>query len=258
MKTKNGSIGTLERGLILMEHLAQGAPEKSISELSRETSFNQSTTYRILSVLRSQGFVRQNKTNSKYMLTLKLFELGSKVDRHLNLREEALPILEELATNSEESSYLIIRDRDEAFCLERIDRNPHIRLLALEVGGRMPLHLGAGPKAILANLPEEEVAKIIQHKGLVAWTANSSTNPILLKEELQQIREQGYAHSHNDATEGVAAIGSPVKNERGGTIAAVSVAGLASNFNEENLPRLIQMVKSAASALSRKLRTDSF
>jgi DNA-binding IclR family transcriptional regulator len=114
--------------------------------------------------------------------------------------------------------------------------------------------MGGGPKAIMAYLPETEVDRIIHVKGLEAWTANTITNPIQLKSDLNKIKEVGYALSLQDVTVGVCAIGCPVRKIDGDVVAAISIAGMTSNYTEENLPPLIDMVRSAAQSLSDRIQ----
>jgi len=95
--------------------------------------------------------------------------------------------------------------------------------------------------------------RIIDAEGLEAWTAYTTTNPIQLKQELKKIREQGYALSQNDVTEGVSAVGCPVFNFRNEVVAAISVAGMTTGFKEERLPAIINMLKTETSCLSQLL-----
>ena len=252
--SKSYKVHSLERGLDLIELMSHFSREMSLSELSREAGFNPSTTHRILDALKSRGYVRQNQSTSGYSLTYKLFEIASKAGWEKMLRDESSEIVAKLAEETRESAYFIIKDGLDALCLERIDRNPHIRILSLEKGGRMPLHMGGGPKAILAYLPESVIDRIIKFKGLEAWTPNTITNPLMLKKDLKEIREQGYALSLQDVTMGVNAIGCPVKNKEGKVIAALSVAGPASNLTQERIPDFIKLVKSSAQDLEERMR----
>jgi DNA-binding IclR family transcriptional regulator len=117
----------------------------------------------------------------------------------------------------------------------------------------MPLHIGAGPKVILAHLPDEEIDRIIKVRGLPAWTLNSITNASLLKKVVAEVREKGYALSFEDATEGIAAIGCPVRNWTGEVIAAISISGFSRHFNKNQIKKLIRIVVDAARELSSKL-----
>ena len=87
-------------------------------------------------------------------MTFKFFEIGNVIVRRLNFRQEAVPVLTDLAEKTGESAHLIILDHDEALCIERIEGHHHIRVLFLQTGSRMPLHVGAGPRVLLAHLPE--------------------------------------------------------------------------------------------------------
>ena len=250
---KRYKVHSLERGLDLIELLAEGPPQKSLTDLSQQAGFNLTTAHRILDALKSRGYVEQNRVTSEYKLSLKLFEIGNKVVRHVNLREEALPILKDLANATGETAYLIILDGDDALCLERTDGHHYVKVLFLQVGGRMPLHIGAGPRVILANLPEEELDRIIEEKGLSQWTSRSITDPRVLRKDLERIRKQGYALSLEDVTEGAAALGCPVRDWRGEVIAAISISGVSNHFAKDKIPHIVATVKEAANELSQKL-----
>lgn len=243
-------VRLLERCLDVVEGLARGDQKHSLREISRMVALSASTTHRILQGLKSRGYVKQDPKTLKYELSLKFFEIGNVIVRSLDLREEAAPFLSELANKTGMSSQLLIIDQDEALCIERIDGGHYIRVLFLQLGGRMPLHVGASPRVLLAGLPEKEVDRIIRSKGLPAWTKKSITDPIVLKENLKEIREQGYALSFEDATEHVAAIGCPVKNGKGEVIAAISIAGIRPQFTGDKLPHLIREVRNAADRIS--------
>jgi DNA-binding IclR family transcriptional regulator len=252
-KAKNGKtyqVHSLERGLDLIEILADDSNAMTLSELSKKAGFTPSTSHRILNALKSRGYVQQSQENLTYRLTHKIFELASKIGLDNYLRETALPIIRRLAQESRDTAFLIVRDGDEAFCLERIDGNPSIRLATLEKGGRMPLHMGGGPRALLAYFDDGDLEHLIQHKGLVARTSRSITNPIVLREDLKQVRDQGYALSMEDVDNGVAALGCPVWGSDGKVIAAISIAGLASMYNGDTLNSKIDLVTNKARELS--------
>lgn len=251
--SKKYRVHSLERGLDLIELLAEGPPEKSLTDLSQQAGFNLTTAHRILDALKCRGYVQQNPATSGYKLSLKLFELGNRVVRHVNLRQEAVPIIKSLADTTGETAYLIILDGDEALCLERIDGHHFVKVLFLQVGGRMPLHIGAGPRVLFAHLPQDEVNRIVKTKGLSQWAPKSITDLKKLNEDLKRIREQGYALSFEDVTEDAAALGCPVRNWKGEVVAAISISGISNHFEKDKVPHIVKTVKEAADALSHKL-----
>ena len=227
-----------------------------MSEISQQAGFHLTTAHRILNALKYRGYVQQNPDNSKYALTLKLFELGNKVIRSVDLRKETLPVLRELVNRTGETAYLLVLDGAEAICLERIDGDQFVKFLILKVGGRLPLHMGGGPKVLFAYQSEESIERIIKTKGLPAWTGETIIDPTILEEKLKEIRQQGYAVGFGDISEEGASIGCPVQNHKGEVVAAISISGLSDHFRGNNLPSLIEAVRDAATELSHRLGTS--
>ena len=251
-------VHSLERGLELLELLALGAKEKTLTELCRESGFTTGTAHRILDALEHRGYLMRNPSTLRYRPSFKLAELARASSWQKDLQDVSMPILDEIAYHLKETTYLIIIDNDEAYCLDRTDGNTSVRILTLEIGARMALHLGAAPRVLMAYLPTNEIDRIIREKGLESATPYTITNPLMLKQELRTIREQGYSVSFHDVTEGVAAVGSPVRNWQGKVIAAVSIAGLASsnNFKKESIPLLVETIKNASDKISEILSSN--
>jgi DNA-binding IclR family transcriptional regulator len=244
---------TLDRGLDLLEILARQSSEKSLTELSELAGFNLATTHRIINVLKSRGYVRKSLSGSKYRLGLNLFELGQKAIKDFSLREEAKPILNELAVKTNETVYLLVIDHGKPLCLRKVESPNYIKVLLIEEGERMDFHVGAAPRVLLAYLPDDHIDKIIKENGLRPWTDKSIIDPQVLKKTLVEIREQGYVLSMEDVTKDAAALGVPVRNRSGEVVAAISVSGLAIHFKGDNLKKIIDAVKGAANELSEKI-----
>ncbi len=141
----------------------------------------------------------------------------------------ALAVMAQLASTYDQTVYLTVSHRHEAICLERIDSGAAIRVMTLEVGGSQPLHLGAGPRALLAYR-EKELFGAVLEAGLKAETANSIIDVEALRENLERIRRDGYALSLEDMTIGVGAVGAPVFDRSGAAIASISAAGLIARY----------------------------
>jgi DNA-binding IclR family transcriptional regulator len=171
----------------------------------------------------------------------------------MHLRRQALPYLVELAEETGETAFLMIRDHNEALCIERVEGTYPVRVLAMNVGGRLPLHLGGGQRALMAELPDEEVLRIIREKGMPKFTELSVTDPQELLAELEGTRQRGYGRSWEDITPGVAAVGVLIRDYMGKGIAAVSIAGIVQRFNKERYEHLVQTVKETALSISRQM-----
>jgi DNA-binding IclR family transcriptional regulator len=244
-------VVTLLRGLRLLDCFAPGRPEMTLPELVKAGGYSKTSTYRFLLTLVEAGWLERTST-AAFRLTLKAFQVGSIAVDSLDLRREAIPIMGALAAEIEDSVYLVVPDGERAVCLERVDGGNGPRLAILNVGGSQQLHLGAGPRALLA-FREDELLPILVRAGLEQPTAASLTDPSALAADLEEIRERGYAVSRGDVTPGVGAVGGPVFDAGGRAVAALSVGGLLERMSVDREPLLASRVLEACRALSTRL-----
>ena len=237
----------------LMEILAQNPPDKTLKEICTESGFSQSTAHRILSALKERGYVDQDAATFRYHLSYKVFELASSITNRLDLKKEARPILTRLAEEGGDSVYLNTVDKDQCLCLEKFEGSNAMRVLFLQEGARIDLHIGAGPKILMAHLPDDQIKRIIDNIGLKAATPNTITDPLALWEDLMLTRKRGYSLSFGEKTEGAAALGLPLRDRFGDVVAGICISGHASHFQGENFQRLLKMGKEAVAAISRRL-----
>jgi DNA-binding IclR family transcriptional regulator len=244
-------VATLLRGLRLLECFAPGRPEMTLPELVKAGGYSKTSTYRFLVTLVEAGWLERTHT-AAFRLSLKAFQVGSIAVDSLDVRREALPIMRGLVAETGESVYLVVPDADRAVCLERVDVGNGPRLAILNVGGSQQLHLGAGPRALLA-FREDELLPILVRAGMEQPTAASLTDPAALAADLKEIRRRGYAVSRGDVTAGVGAVGGPVFDASGRVVAALSVGGLLERMSLEREPELAPQVLKACAALSARL-----
>ncbi len=246
-------LKTVDRALQVLLQFDKEHPEWSASELAQVLDLHRSIVYRILTTLERRGFVTQADRRGRFRLGLKLVELGNVVLASIDVRQVAHSIMARLVRETGESAFLTVVSDDESVCIDKIDSPQRIRV-TLTVGGRYPLHAGASNKILLAYLPPDTIDKLIA-KGLEPITPNTITDPTQLKENLNMIRQQGWAYSTGELTPGVAAVAVPLWDGDGTVVAAVSIAGLASQLSEDKLPMLISMTRQAAGDVSAQFLT---
>jgi DNA-binding IclR family transcriptional regulator len=208
----------------LLDLFERGRPEMTLSEFVRRSGYTKSTTYRLLVTLEDAGWLERGPTGT-FRLTIRPFQLGSILVDSLELRREAGPIMARVAAHVEETVFLVVPSGTLAVCLERIDGEQGVRLSELYVGGSQPLHLGAGPRALLA-FDEDALLPPLLAAGLSRRTERSIIDPAELRSDLALIRQRGYSVSDEDVTRDVAAIGAPIFGSQGGAVGAVSIGGL--------------------------------
>jgi IclR family KDG regulon transcriptional repressor len=247
------TVRSVERALRILQAFSATRAQYTLTELGQEVGLSLSTLHRLLGTLHAHGFVEQDENTGKYALGLTLFELGALVQQRMDIRRQSQIPLRHLAHRTQETAYLCILDKAEALCLDRVEGQHQVRVLALDVGGRLPLNCGAAPRALLASLPDDKISMLIEMGDMKKLAAGSLVSPNDLWNDVLRTREQGYTHSVDDVTEGVAAIGAPVKDYSNQVVGAISIAGLLPHFGEERLPELIKIVCQEAREISSNL-----
>jgi DNA-binding IclR family transcriptional regulator len=244
------SVAVLAKAVGLLDHLAAEG-EATPARLAELTGEPRSSVYRLLASLQDLGLVEPGRRRGTYMLGLKLFQLGRTVVTRFDERQAALPVMERLHEALGETTFLCVRRGLDAVCIERID-GARVNLLALSLGGTMPLHAGSAPRALLAFEPLEAWDEYLEQRALDPPTPRAPATREALLAELRATRERGYAVSDEDVTPGVASVGAPVFDHTGAVRAALSVGGLRDAIFGNGAGVTEQVVDGAA-AISRAL-----
>lgn len=228
--------------------LAAASTALGLTEIAKRAGLSKATTHRLLVTMAQFGYVDPGDRDGAYRLGIRLFQLGSVVQRGFDLRQRALPAMRRLADATEETVFLCIqRDRD-ALCLDRID-GKHVQSLVLQIGTTLPLYVGAASRVLLAAMSDDDVETVIGG-SMTEWTRHTETRLEAMREIVAQIRAQGYAISEEDVTLGVAAIGAPVRGAHGEVIAALSLSGVVQRLTRDRLPSLVSSVVETAREIS--------
>jgi DNA-binding IclR family transcriptional regulator len=247
----SGSAGiqVIDRAASLLTLLGESRKPLTLRELGDNAGLQRSTARRILASLEKHGFCERDR-HSRYRLGLRLFQLGSVVQARLELRECAQPHIEGLADETHLTVNLCVPQGTRAVCIDRIEGR-HAQSFALTVGGSLPLHAGAAPRALLAHLPETALDSYLRsaEDSLERFTTRTITSASALRDDVERIRGRGWSHGDEDVTEGFSAVGAPVFDHRSLIVGAISVSGLTAAV-AKNIERLVQLVTSAARATS--------
>jgi len=200
-----------------------------VTELAEHLGVAKSTIHGHLTTMRNHGFVA--KCGTEYRLGLRFFDYGQYVRGQLNIFRSGMEAVDQLEEATGEMAWLITHDNGKAMYIYGRGGQNDIDINTI-LGQRAHMHCNSGGKAILAHLPEEEVNAIIDRYGLPAQTENTITSRETLFEELEQIREQGYALNLSEDLKGIHAIGIPLTFE-GKIQGALSIAGPAHRLSQE-------------------------
>jgi IclR family acetate operon transcriptional repressor len=244
---------SLQRALDLLEVFLSQNSEVGLAQLAAATRMSRATAHRLLTTLEARRYLQRDRETRKYSLGVRVFDLGARFQHQLDIRRAALPELTSLVEQTGQAAFLCVRDGDEALCLERVGARHRVRIFALQLGERQPLHCGAAPRALLSGMSKSELLAYARRTGLPAFTAKTLSTADQLLRDARQNRERGYVLSHEDVTVGIAAVGAPVRDHSGQVIASISVSGLAAAYTPSRISELADVVRAAAERLSRQM-----
>ena len=211
----------LERVFALLDCFTVEAPELTLAELVSRTTIPKPTVHRLTKALVEQRLLQ--RTEGGFGLGLRLFELGELVGERRDLRDAALPFLQELFEQTHETIHLGVLDCGEVLYFAKIVGYRAFPL-PTRVGGRWPAHASALGKVLLAFGSQDPFLSL-PVSGLTALTPYTIIDPDRLRRELAAARRDGAATEHQESVMGNACVAAPIFGSGGVPVAAVSVSG---------------------------------
>ncbi|MDH5394451.1 MAG: IclR family transcriptional regulator [Gammaproteobacteria bacterium] len=241
------SIQVIDRCASLLDAIGQYEDASSLKILSADTGLHPSTAFRILGALIEAGFVEKTAAGH-YTLGQKLARLAGKVRRGIDLREQALDIMEALRDKLGETVNLTVREGDEVIYIERVTPNRMMRVEQV-IGSRAPLHVTAVGKLMLAELGEHFIRAYASRSGLKAYTSHTISTEQDLLNITRQVHSEGFAYDNEEAEEGVGCIGVLVYDNSQQVVAGLSISAPIERRKEE----WVKLVKEAGKKISERL-----
>jgi DNA-binding IclR family transcriptional regulator len=173
----------------------------------------------------------------------------------LELFEEAAPHLNALMRATQLTTHMAIFDQGESVLIGKVE-HPGSPPIPTWAGKRMHTHCTAMGKAMIANLPAEELDPLIKKHGLPRHNDNTIASPRRLHLELDKIRNVHWALSDEEYAIGLRCVAAPIFDHRGKAFAALSVSGTVSQITGDNCASFAEKVKQTASTISVHLLSD--
>lgn len=237
---------TTDTSLAVLSAVAE-LSDPTASEVADHLDLAVSTVHKHLQTLRSNGFVV--KSADAYQLGLKLYHLGTQAkrrdSRYLLAREKTREIAEQ---TSEVVNFSVVENGRAITLFDSLESGS---LAGFESGQYFYLHGSAAGKAMLAEMPRRRVESIIEQWGLPRLTENTITDETALFEELETIRERGYAVNQEEGWERLKAVAVAVHNPDGTVLGAMDLSGPPSRLPYER--ELAKTLESAVAELETEL-----
>lgn len=242
---------TVQRAFALLDILGQADAALPLTEIAARASLHPSTCLRLLRTAEAHGFVERLPGNGRYRLGAKIFTLAYGLERQLDLRSIARPVLQRLSEAINEGVSLVIRLEHEAMVLERVVSKSELGF-QIGVGARGPLHCTSAGKALLAFADPALQSQILAGP-LPRLTATTITDPAALRADLERTRERGYSVDNCEREDGLFGVAAPVWDAAHGLAGVVASSGPSERLNTAALPQTVAALLGAAAEISSRL-----
>ena len=242
-------VRAVSRAIGILRAFSTDRPFLALNEIVRATGLDAGTSRRILVTLRDEGMIYQDPASGLYSASTGLLELARAVPRTLTLASLVEQRLTRLAEDSQTTIYLTVYSGDEALCVSRVNGGLAIEVRWWAVGETRAFKRGAGPRVLLAYLPEAERERIIAGPlGLDLRAADD------MRRELAAIVESGFIIKHDEIAAGISAMAVPLMDEDGALLAAIASGGLTPRYIGAAQAELLGMMQRAAQDMQRAVR----
>ncbi|MFK0007703.1 IclR family transcriptional regulator [Paenarthrobacter sp. NPDC090520] len=224
-----------------------GGESLTLADLTRRTGMPHPTVRRLALELLSEGLLEKTD-DGKYVIGIRVWELGTLAPRSLPLRTVALPFMEDLHGALRQHVQLAVLDGLEAVVVERMSASKALGLVS-QVGGRLPLHSSGVGKVLLAH-GGESLFQQVTSAGLQAYTPTTVTDPAKLRTDLGEYRRKGFALVNQETSPDAQSVATAILGASGECVAALSVVVAAGTVN---LNSVVPAVVAAGRGISRGL-----
>ncbi len=245
--------GAAARIVNLLQCVAEESPEFTLKELAERLGLPQSTVHRLLQVLVKADMIERTNEQA-YRVGTELFRVASLIHQKFDVQRVAHPYLRALWKQwGETCSFCLYKPSSKTAMVADTIRSPHVLQYALEPFTELSLAWGSMGRVILAHLSDEDVDAVLAESPRGTITGRRLPARTKLREELQLIRQRGYAVYEDHEFADVAGISAPLFGANGQVLGCLSVTMPGSRFSASKSDTLCNAVLAAARKLSATL-----
>ncbi|MCY1144244.1 IclR family transcriptional regulator [Actinoplanes sp. Pm04-4] len=238
-----GSLGGLDRAAAILGAFDEQHRELSLAALVARCGLPRSTTHRTADKMLKLGWL--DKPAGRYRVGNRIFELSGLAPVRHQLREAALPYLQDLHHATRLTVQLGVLSGTQVLLVEKITGHRPMPMLS-QVGAMLPAHCSALGRAILAYSDEEAVQAVVD-AGMERRTPRTMTTATALRRELAAIPDRGLAVEREEGNVGISCVAAPIFGPLGAVVAAVSVTGPVALVRADRAGPAVRLAAAATS-----------
>lgn len=243
-------IKILNKTFKIIDLFSVEEPAWTLTEIVEKTKLPKTTAHRIINVLRNKNFLSQDPGSDRYRLGSLAIQIGRHAIAQIDVRRIALPLMANIARETKETTVLMMLgpSRESVICAEQINNSSSLKMM-MDMGLNIPLHAGGSGKCVLAAMQDNEVQHYLS-KPLAKLARNTVTDRVLIEEELQRIKQRGYAVSNDEICDGSAGIATAFYDYTGGVIGSIGIIGPLDRIRSLDMENTAQLLKNVAAEIS--------
>jgi len=247
-------IQSVSRALDILEILAAQPGVLRLQDITARSGLNRSTCHHLLNTLVHRGYVNRHDNSRTYQLGSRLLELvHSNNSGPFDLVSDSLPELRRLSHEINETVLLAIFSGSNLTIITRQDPDNG---RGMELGDMSAAaHATAVGKAMLAWLPELQIARVVADQGLTPFTRKTIDSLATLVENLRQVRRHGFALEDEEFMPGQSGIACAIRGESGEVLGAVGCIMSTVSATNDRLQKLQRMLTESVALLSHRSAT---
>ena len=248
--SSSSTVKSAERLLDVLDLLARHVRPVPTMAIARECAIPKSSAHHLLNVMRARNFVTYHEAERAWGLGVAAFEIGSAYLRSGPLQRIGRHLLVELATRTGETAHLAMLHGTEVLYIDKEQPLGNAAKLVTEVGVRLPAHLTAVGRAMLAHLPGPQVRALYADQPLVVRTGGGPGSVDRLLGDLEEVRRSGLAFDDEMVTPGISCLACPVFSHEGLPAAAIGVTFVTAQRQAAGVDEVARLVREVSARLS--------
>ncbi len=234
-------VEALAKGLRILSLFDEQRPSWRVTDLAAAAGLPMPTVYRVVQTLAAEGYL-DHLPNGDYRPGVRVLTLGGAALRSLDLVGIATPKLQQLGEATGETVNLAVLTGDRVLYLVRL-RNSDLVTANIQVGSTLPATTTSIGKLLLAHLDDDDLASRITADSFSAQHGpNAKESLAELKEELEQIRQQGWSTQDEELAYGLRSVAGPISDSTGRVVAGINLAVQARDWSTQRIMRELRPV----------------
>jgi DNA-binding IclR family transcriptional regulator len=242
------SVRAVDRALDVLLCFTNQTPELTMTQIADLVGIHKSTAHRLLATLENKRFIQRDQDTGIYRLGIRLLQMAYLTLEQNDLRRLAAPFMHRLCDLYEENIDLTVLDDTDVVFINILEGPQRVKLAAA-IGQRLPAYATASGKAILGFMPEKQVRRILD-RGMPQLTPHTFNSIDELSNNLDTVRELGFAISEQELEEQINAVAAPIFDQEHHPIASIAVAGPAYRLTRKRMMEIGPIVVTTAGEIS--------